>query len=106
MPYEDMNPKPRKKAENNFGKNIFKLVNKSVFRKNMKNFGKHRDIKLVTIDKEEIKWSQRQIITKHFSEILLGIAINKRNVNIFITVNSRHQQNSYVRTGISMTMQN
>ena len=51
MLYEDMNPKPRKKAKNNFGKNIFKLVNKSVFRKNMKNFGKHRDIKLVTIDK-------------------------------------------------------
>ena len=44
-----MNTELRKQAKNDLEKDFF-LYN-SVFRKSMENVGKHRNIKLVTIDK-------------------------------------------------------
>ena len=83
-PYIDMNTELRKKAQNEFEKNFFKLMNNSVFGKTMENVRKHRDIKLVTTDvkRNKLVSEPNYHTTKRFSENLLAIEMKKTKVKM------------------------
>ena len=82
--YIDMNTELRKAAKSDFGKDLFKLMNNSVFGKTMENIRKHRDIKLVTTDKKRSKLvSEPNYHTINLiSEDLLVIEMKKTKVKI------------------------
>ena len=77
-----MNTKLRMEAKNEFEKDFFKLMNNSVFGKTMENLRNHRDIKLVTTEERRKKLvsESNYHTTKHFSENLLAIEMNKTKV--------------------------
>ena len=83
-PYIDMNTELRKLAKDDFEKDLFKLMNNTVFGKTMENIRKHRDIKLVTIDKERNKLvSEPNYYTiNYISEDLSIIEMNKTRVKM------------------------
>ena len=80
----DMNTELRKKAQNEFEKNFFKLMNNSVFGKTIENVRNHRDIKLVTSDKRRKRLVSEPNYHSHknFSEHLMSIEMKKTTVKM------------------------
>ena len=67
-----MNTKLRKEAKNKFETDFFKLMNNSVFGKAMENVRNHRDIKIVTTNRQRnrIASEPNYHTTKHISKDL------------------------------------
>ena len=85
-----MNTELRKEAKNDFEKDLFKLMNNTVFGKTMENIRKHRDIKLVTTDKKRSKlvsepnYHTINLISKDLSIIEMKKAKVKMNKQIYL----------------------
>ena len=79
-----MNTELRKKARNEFEKNLFKLMNNSVFGKTMENVRNHRDIKLVTSNKrrKRLVSEPNYHSCKTFSDHLMAIEMKKTRVKM------------------------
>ena len=77
--YIDMNNVLRKNAENDFEKDLWKLMNNSGFGKTMENVRRHRDIKLITADikRNKLVSEPNYHTTKWFPENLLAIEMKK-----------------------------
>ena len=89
-PYIDMNTELRKLVKNDFEKDLFKLMNNSVFGKTMENIRKHRNIKLVTTDKKRSKlvsepnYHTINLISEDLSIIEMKITKVKMNKPIYL----------------------
>ena len=83
-PYIDMSTDLRKQAKNDFEKDIFKLMNNSVFGKTMENVRNHRDIKIVTMDKRRsiLASEPNYHSTKYISKDLLIMDMKKTEVKM------------------------
>ena len=79
-----MNTELRKEAKNDFEEDFFKLMNNSVFGKTMENVRNHRDIKIVTTNKQRSKLvsEPNYHTTTHISENLLTIEMKKTEVKM------------------------
>ena len=83
-PYIDMNTRLRKEAKNDFEKAFYKLMNNSIFGKTMENARKHRDIKIVTTNKQKCKLASEPNYhsTKYISKNLLIMEMKKVEVKM------------------------
>ena len=79
-----MNTELRKKTQNEFEKDFFKLMNTYVFGKTVENVRNHRDTKLVTSDKRRKRLVSEPNYHSHkgFSEHLMAIQMKKIRVKI------------------------
>ena len=79
-----MNTRLTKEAQNDFEKDFFKLMNNSVFGKTMENVRNHRNIKLVTTNKQRSKLASEPNYhsTKYISKDLLIMEMKKTEVKM------------------------
>ena len=77
-----MNRDLRKKAKNGFQKYFFKLVNNAAFGKALENVRKHRDIKLVPIERRRnyVVSEPNYHTTKFFTEHILATEMKKTKI--------------------------
>ena len=80
--YIDMNTSLRAKAKNEFEKDIFKLMNNSVFGKTMENIRKHVNIKLVNNEKQAKKHAAKPNFERCtiFDENFIAIHMKKTRI--------------------------
>ena len=96
--YIDMNTELRKLARNDFEKELFKLMNNSVFGKTMENIRKHREIKLVITDKKRSKlvsepnYHTINLISEDFSIIEMKKTKVKMNKHIYLGLSVRYRK--------------
>ena len=78
-----MNTELRKKTRNDFEKDFFKLMNYSVFGKAMENVRNHRDIRIVTTNKQRSMLASELNYhsTKYISKDLLIMVMRKTSKN-------------------------
>ena len=83
-PYIDINTEFRQEAKNQFEKDFFKLMINSMFGKTMENVRNHRDIKLVTTNKQRNKFTSEPSyhLTKYISKDLLIMEMKKTEVKM------------------------
>ena len=83
-PYIDMHTTLRTESENEFEKDFFKLMNNTVFEKTMENVRNHRDIRIVTTNKQRNKLASepKYHTTKYISENLLIMEMKKTEVKM------------------------
>ena len=83
-PYIDINTEFRQEAKNQFEKDFFKLMINSMFGKTMENVRNHRDIKLVTTNKQRNKFASEPNYhsTKYISKDLLIMEMKKTEVKM------------------------
>ena len=81
-PYIDFNTQLRTKAENDFEKDFFKLMNNSVFGKTMENIRKHRNIKLIMTEEKYLCTVMKPNFKSgvRFDENLMGCEMGKIKV--------------------------
>ena len=77
-----MNTKLRRRAKNDFEKELFKLMNNAVFVKTMENLIKYKKIKLVTTERRRnyLISEANYHTTKLFTENLLAIEMRKTQI--------------------------
>ena len=83
-PHISLNTKLRKNGNNESDKDFFKLMNKSAFGKTMENVRNYMDIKLVRTNnrRNQLVSEPNYHSTKHFSEHLVAIEMNKTNIKM------------------------
>ena len=81
-PHIDITAKLKQKANNNFEKEVFKLMNNAVFEKAVENKRKHRNIKLVSTERRSnyLVWERNYYTTMFFTENLLAIEMRQTQV--------------------------
>ena len=80
--YIMLNTRLRKDAKNEFEKDIFKLMNSSIFGKTMKNIRNHKDMKLVASDKKYLKYVMKPNFKDGFpfSKHLFAVEMGKTKI--------------------------
>ena len=83
-PYIDINTELRTDAKNEFEKDFFNLMNNSIFGKTMESVRNHRDIKIVTTNKQRNKYASEPNYhtTKRISKNLLIMEMKKTAVKM------------------------